>query len=141
MFICLLRWLAGVLFESELNKFPIFSRFFNTNHYEIIVKILTKLTKKRQNIHIMGRFSLLCGRGLLKISINRLDRINGLEMDPYKRIVCRSLFNKIKIASDRIDKMKRSKDQKLSTLNLLALRTNALYKFFQSHFPGPYRLF
>ncbi len=36
MFICLLRWFAGVLFGSELIKFPLISRFFNTNHFEII---------------------------------------------------------------------------------------------------------
>jgi hypothetical protein len=119
--------------------------------YEIIVKILTKLTEKRQNIHTMGRFSekqgwnilkttyLLCGRGLLKTSINRLGRNNCLEKDPYKSTVCRSLFKKIGIASDRIDEMKRSKDQKLSISNLLTLRT--IYKFFKSHFPEPYRFF
>jgi hypothetical protein len=75
----------------------------------------------------------------LKTSINRLGRINCLEKDPYKSTEWRTLFSKIKIASDRIDEMKRSKDQKLSTLNLQALRV--IYKFFQSHFPGPYRLF
>ncbi len=36
IFICLLRWLAGVLFGSEIIKFPLFSQFFNTNHFEII---------------------------------------------------------------------------------------------------------
>ncbi len=36
MFICLLRWLAGVLFGSELIKFPLFPQFLNTNHFEII---------------------------------------------------------------------------------------------------------
>jgi hypothetical protein len=38
MFICLLRWLAGVLFGSELIKFPLFTQFLNTNtnHFEII---------------------------------------------------------------------------------------------------------
>ncbi len=68
-----------------------------------------------------------------------LGRINCLEKDPYESTVCRSLFRKIGIASNRIDEMKRSKDQKLSTLNLLTLRT--IYKFFQIHFPGPYWLF
>ncbi len=56
-----------------------------------------------------------------------------------KRSVQEHFMPAIGIASDRIDEMKRSKDQKLSTLNLLTLRT--IYKFFQSHFPGPYRLF
>ncbi len=119
--------------------------------YEIIVEILTKLTEKHQNIHIWADFlkkqgwNILkttyfpCGRGLLKTSINRLGRINCLEKDPYKSTVCRSLFRKIGIASDRIDEMKRSKDQKLSTINLLTLRT--IYKLFQIHFPGPYWLF
>ncbi len=39
MFICLLRWLAGsdpAWLGSELIKFPLFSQFLNTNHFEII---------------------------------------------------------------------------------------------------------
>jgi hypothetical protein len=36
MFICLLRWLAGILFGSELIKFPLFSQFLNKNHFEFI---------------------------------------------------------------------------------------------------------
>jgi hypothetical protein len=39
MFICLLRWLAGVLFGSKLIKFPLFSQFLNTNHFEITLNL------------------------------------------------------------------------------------------------------
>jgi hypothetical protein len=68
----------------------------------------------------------------LKISINKLGRINCLEKDLYKNTVCKTLLSKIKVASDRIDEMKRSKDQKLSILNLPTLRT--IYKILQYHF-------
>jgi hypothetical protein len=75
----------------------------------------------------------------LKTFINRLGRINCLEKDPCRSTVCRAFFRKIKIASDKIDEMKRSKDRKLSILNLPTLKT--IYRFLQSRFRGPNRLF
>ncbi len=63
--------------------------------------------------------------GLIISSIIRLGRINCLKKDPYKYTSCRTLFGKIKIASDRIDEMRRTKDQKLSTLNLAFLGTHS----------------
>jgi hypothetical protein len=75
----------------------------------------------------------------MKIFINRLGRINCLQKDPYKSTMCRTLFRKIKIASDKIDEMKRSKDQKLSILNLPTpyQLLPTIYRFLQSRFPGP----
>jgi hypothetical protein len=74
----------------------------------------------------------------MKSFIIRLFRISRLEKDPYKSTPCMTLFSKIGLASDRIDEMKRSKDQNLSTLNFSSLKI--IYKLFQNRFPGPNQL-
>jgi hypothetical protein len=68
-----------------------------------------------------------------------LVNIDYLKIHLDKRTSCMTLFSKIKIAGDRIDEIRWSKDQKLSTLNLLTLKT--IYRFLQIRFPGPNRLF
>ncbi len=80
-----------------------------------------------------------CRRSPLDIPIITLINIDYLKIHLDKRTSCMTLFSKIKIAGDRIDEMSWSKDQKLSTLNLLTLKT--IYKFLQIRFPGPNRLF
>jgi hypothetical protein len=90
--------------------------------YEIIVGILTKLTEKHQNIHTMGRFSektrmkyfenhiFSMWEGSLENLYQQIESYQLFGKDPYKSTVCRPLFRKIGIASDRIDEMKRSKN-------------------------------
>jgi hypothetical protein len=77
---------------------------------------MTKLWQKAQKFSTMGH-------------------IEYLEKVPYKCTSCRTLFSKIKIASDRINEMNWDKDQKLSILNFLAFGT--IYKKLQSRFLGP----
>jgi hypothetical protein len=80
-----------------------------------------------------------CGSSPLDSPIITLVNIDFLKIHLDKRTSCMTLFSKIKITGDRIDEISWSKDQKLSTLNLLTLKT--IYKFLQIRFPGPNRLF
>jgi hypothetical protein len=113
--------------EWTLNDF--FLKMFRVDcmdqKFEIIVKILTKLIEKHQNIHTMGRFS---EKTSMKYFENHIFTMwDESHKNLYHQIgsyqLCMTLFRKIKIASDRINEMRRTKDQKLSTLNLLFLGT------------------